>query len=234
MYYAVMTFKEDSEPYYLGQVELEDREGGVYRETGASFQPDRVGGGGTIVPAWGYGKDARVPFPATVDTDDLWEVAPMACWCAGRYTPHSEILDDVPDQVFVYEVDASEEAKTTVKEADGVTDTRSVPDDVDINSLEHRLEWDEETAPEDLVPAGEPARMEAEYVVGFRNKQTMPLQHRHLGVSSASNPALALRDALNRLGFVPTWLPFTYPVEDVRSFEASRVINVAHPLVDES
>lgn len=231
MYYSILTFDDDVPPAYLGKIPLTRADDGI-RVTHRTGDKGRlVGENDTVEFHWGDRSACEVPLPATVDSTDPFQLAPMASYYGRPYGPRSEFIEHGPDTVYVYNVECASDETVSVSDLDCVNYRENVSDtdEPKVKEVERWYEWDDSEVPPADNPSDRPKFDDIRHVVGFVDGQDMHDPYTHLGVSTAGDGAQALRNVLDRLDAVPLWSPQATPVTDVQAFDATCVFNVAEP-----
>lgn len=230
MYYSILTFDDDVPPAYLGKIPLTQASDGIRTTHRTGDEGRLVGEDGTVEFHWGDRTACEVPLPATVDTTDPYQLAPMASYYGRPYGPRSEFIEHGPDTIYVYNVECGSDEAVSVSDLECVDYCENVSDtdDPQVKQVERWYEWDDNEVPpaDDLST---PQFDDVSHVVGFVDGQDMYDPYTHLGVSTATDSAQALRNVLDRLDAVPLWSPQATPVTGVQALDATRVFNVAAP-----
>lgn len=224
--YSVLAF-EDSPPMFLGKGHLEAADDTVYRLDYNRDLDRPVVVDGCVEYPWGDEAAARVPLPATVDTSDPWQVAPMASFWSRPVDVLRQLARNYPETVYVFEVGEDETSLDTVDAATYHEDVEPT-DEPGVSKVSRWYEWDDDAVPP--ASGDHPHPADATHIVGFTDGQDLHDPYSHLGFSHARDASHALRDVLGRLGRLPLWTPEARRVERVRAFPAATVFNPMPPI----
>jgi hypothetical protein len=225
-YYSIVEFSGDETPLYLGKIPLVETPDGVGRKGYSDVEP--IATNGTVPFPWGDEDSDAVPLPATVDTGDPFQVAPMASFYQRPYGDLSDVIEGSPETVHVFTTDTDNE--TNLSDIEAAEHKEEVIEEKaggDIKQIKRWYEWDET-----VVNTGSPSESSvefsaAQYLVGFVDGQDMHDAYTHLGVSTADDAPQALYNILERIRGTPLWSPEAYSVNEHRSFNADDVLRTA-------